>query len=251
MTLSERELAHLIYSEDVQRVIPSGRRSINKQLSREEIETSQLVRILEAVMEVVAERGFPATTIADIATRAGVSRGSFYEHFKGKEDCLLRSYQAHASAIFDAMGQAARLGSSWGESLRLGTEAYLAWSAAHPAWLHVYAFGVISASESVMRQRYHSDALFIKQYRALHAQMRAADSRVPDLTDEVVWACISFSSELVRYAVRTDGPDKLLDLAPTICGVICLMLGSPVPAEQVTEDVVDQMRALWFDRAMT
>lgn len=44
--------------------------------------------LAEAACELFLERGFPATTIADIATRAGVSRSSFFNYFSSKSDIL-------------------------------------------------------------------------------------------------------------------------------------------------------------------
>lgn len=50
---------------------------------------SQRTRILEALAESCAERGYAATTITHIVDRAGVSRATFYELFRDKEDCFM------------------------------------------------------------------------------------------------------------------------------------------------------------------
>ena len=50
---------------------------------------SQRDRIMVAVAEAVAARGYAATTVADIVERAGVSRATFYEIFKDKDDSLM------------------------------------------------------------------------------------------------------------------------------------------------------------------
>ncbi|MGA7148970.1 MAG: TetR/AcrR family transcriptional regulator, partial [Microbacterium sp.] len=44
--------------------------------------------LAEAATELFLERGFEATSIADIATRAGVSRSSFFNYFDSKSDVL-------------------------------------------------------------------------------------------------------------------------------------------------------------------
>jgi AcrR family transcriptional regulator len=43
-------------------------------------------RILEAARKVFARSGYAATRMSDVATAAGVGKGTLYEHFKGKED---------------------------------------------------------------------------------------------------------------------------------------------------------------------
>ena len=53
---------------------------------------SQRQRILQAMIEVVAERGYPETRVVDVIGVAGVSRKTFYELFASKEDCFLAAY---------------------------------------------------------------------------------------------------------------------------------------------------------------
>lgn len=45
--------------------------------------------LLGAALELFAEHGFEATSIEDIATRAGVAVGGFYSHFRSKRQALL------------------------------------------------------------------------------------------------------------------------------------------------------------------
>jgi AcrR family transcriptional regulator len=45
-------------------------------------------RIVEVADRLFYERGFEATSFADIATDAGLSRGNFYYHFKSKDEIL-------------------------------------------------------------------------------------------------------------------------------------------------------------------
>ncbi|SNY14601.1 DNA-binding transcriptional regulator, AcrR family [Paractinoplanes atraurantiacus] len=43
-------------------------------------------RLFEAAVELIAEQGFSATTVDDIALRAGVAKGTVYYNFKSKTD---------------------------------------------------------------------------------------------------------------------------------------------------------------------
>lgn len=47
-----------------------------------------------ALIGAIGERGYTATTVADIVARAGVSRKTFYQHFAGKQECFLVVYDA-------------------------------------------------------------------------------------------------------------------------------------------------------------
>jgi TetR/AcrR family transcriptional repressor of nem operon len=58
-------------------------------------------RILDAAQQNVLERGFAATSVDDIQTSAGISRGTFFYHFSTKDDlarALIERY-AHQDAL--------------------------------------------------------------------------------------------------------------------------------------------------------
>ena len=46
-------------------------------------------RLLEAGSTVIRAKGYTATTVDDICAEAGVTKGSFFHHFKSKEDLVL------------------------------------------------------------------------------------------------------------------------------------------------------------------
>jgi AcrR family transcriptional regulator len=78
--------------------LPAGRADLVEPL----IAHSQRERLLTAMAKACAAKGFGATTIADVCEPAGVSRATFYELFKDKEDCLQASMEL---SLADAMGR--------------------------------------------------------------------------------------------------------------------------------------------------
>jgi AcrR family transcriptional regulator len=63
-------------------------------LSREQVATNQRMRIGMAMLETIGEKGYVASTVSEVVGRAGVSRKAFYQHFTGKEECFLATYDA-------------------------------------------------------------------------------------------------------------------------------------------------------------
>lgn len=53
-------------------------------------------RLISAAFDLFAERGFDASTVDDVAEHAGVSRTTFFRHFKSKEDAI---FPDHAVVI--------------------------------------------------------------------------------------------------------------------------------------------------------
>ena len=50
-----------------------------------------------AMIDAVGQNGYPATTVADVIVRAGVSRKTFYQHFANKQECFLTTYDLIAA----------------------------------------------------------------------------------------------------------------------------------------------------------
>lgn len=50
---------------------------------------SSKTRLLDAALKVIRSKGYSATTLDDICAAAGVTKGSFFHHFSGKEDLAL------------------------------------------------------------------------------------------------------------------------------------------------------------------
>ncbi len=61
---------------------------------REESERSQRERLFGALVAISSEKGYEATTVAELVKLAGVSRAAFYGHFKDKEQLLLATVEA-------------------------------------------------------------------------------------------------------------------------------------------------------------
>lgn len=82
--------------------LPRGRHG----LPREQVIASQRERILVATAEAMAENGYIGTSVAAILKRACVSRETFYEQFRSKEDCFEAAYQRAVQLLLDRIAEA-------------------------------------------------------------------------------------------------------------------------------------------------
>ena len=46
-------------------------------------------KLLDAALHVIRVKGYAATTVDDICHEAGVTKGSFFHHFKSKDELAL------------------------------------------------------------------------------------------------------------------------------------------------------------------
>jgi AcrR family transcriptional regulator len=87
-------------------------------VAREQVDEIQRARVLSALVEVVAEHGVGAATVAHVVARAGVSRRTFYELFADRDECFLAAFdQAVALAAARALPIFAGEG-RWRERIR-------------------------------------------------------------------------------------------------------------------------------------
>lgn len=62
-------------------------------------------KLLDATLKVVRAKGYTATRVEDVCAEAGLTKGSFFHHFKSKEDLALAAaahWDANASQLFAA-----------------------------------------------------------------------------------------------------------------------------------------------------
>jgi AcrR family transcriptional regulator len=75
-------------------------------------------RVLRALAAIVSEKGYAATTVAEVVERAGTSQRVFYGHFENKEDAFLAALDSGSAQMLGLVLPAFRRAKSWEESVR-------------------------------------------------------------------------------------------------------------------------------------
>lgn len=70
--------------------------------------SNQRSRLLGAIVDTVAEAGFPEAKIGEIAKRAGVSRATFYELFENKQACFVQAQRQLGTGLLEITASAVR-----------------------------------------------------------------------------------------------------------------------------------------------
>jgi AcrR family transcriptional regulator len=184
--------------------LPSGRHG----LTREAVERSQRDRLLEAMLRAVAENGYLATSVAEVISRAGVSRATFYEFFKDKEDCYIATFDAYFARHLERIASAGAQPGSWAERVRRGISALLGRLAADPGAARALIVEV-NAAGPVARERYraslHAFMLLLEEGRA-----HTGGRELPPNVDRIV---VGGADALVFDEIaagRTEGLPRLL-----------------------------------------
>lgn len=82
---------------------------------------------MQAMVEVVGEKGYAETSVHDVIRRAGVSRKTFYELYANKSDCLFAVYADAARCLREVVRSAQERGVTAQERLDAICDIFLRW----------------------------------------------------------------------------------------------------------------------------
>jgi AcrR family transcriptional regulator len=167
----------------------------------------QRARLLEAMVRVVAEKGYDLATVSDAVRLARVSRGTFYQLFESKEACLLAAYRAGNEVLEQRIRDGIREAEDWRDELRLGIRVYLRTLEQDQGFARVYLLEaqVLWAERHAVLQRFASR--YAKTY---------AKSGRPAPPADALYVLASGVHELACARVRAGEP--VLDLEDTLVG---------------------------------
>lgn len=208
---------------DLLAVLPRGRHAAPRAVVRE----AQRARMLSAMVEAVADKGYARVAVADVIQRAGVSRKTFYEQFANKEDCFLAAYDAGVDNLLAAIDSAlAETAPDWLAAARRAVEAYLDLMAANPPFARAFLIEVLGAGPEALRRRAVVQERFAAQLRAVHRRARADIPAIPELAPHTFRAAVGAVDELVTAHVLEHGAETLPELAEAILDVhLALLVG--------------------------
>jgi AcrR family transcriptional regulator len=217
------------------RVLPRGRHAA----PREVVAESQRERVLVAMADAVAAKGYANVAVADVIERAGVSRRSFYEHFTNKEDAFLAAYDAGVAGLLDAIGEAEEAAAAMEGTLlaraRAGTEVYLQLLADNPSFARTFLIEVLGAGPAALERRAAVHERFAQRLAATFDAIAAdAGSDLPRPADYVFRAAVGAIHELVIAALLERGAEALPELLRPILDVELRLLSAGRPAPEPT-----------------
>jgi AcrR family transcriptional regulator len=124
-------------------------------------------RILEAAAQIFAQKGYAGASVADIALKAEIGKGTVYEYFKSKEDLFFAVFEWFMWQI-DAAAKVgiSVLGGSAAERLIALSDSIMGmWDEIEDAFILTMEFWAASASSQMCDR-------FKKAFRLLYAEFR-------------------------------------------------------------------------------
>ncbi len=91
------------------------------------------LRLLDGLAASIGERGYRASTVADIVRAARTSKRTFYDRFSSKEACFLELLQADNERLSHSIAAAVEPDADWHRQIRAAVEAYVGHIESRPA----------------------------------------------------------------------------------------------------------------------
>ena len=135
-------------SSERYRPLPTGLHGLDP----DTVKRDQRERLRSALIELIAEKGYPAVRIVDLAKLAHVSPPTFYNLFSDKEDLLLNTYASIAESTVQTVMHA-YAGSSRGRGLLEGMSAFAELAVAEPAPISLFVLGAFGAGSRMLKHR--------------------------------------------------------------------------------------------------
>ncbi|HEV7918990.1 MAG TPA: TetR/AcrR family transcriptional regulator [Solirubrobacterales bacterium] len=178
-------------------------------------------RLLIAMAESIAEKGFGDTVVADVVRLARVSRRTFYEHFSDREDCFLALCDATTSWIVDLIDEAVDPEDAWHDQTARAIDVYIGVFTSQPSLTRSFLFEIYSTGERGVRQHRKVQRRFAEQLFTLAANVRKRHPELNPVSFHTASAIIAGVGELAMLAIEdgtADGVTKLRSVAIELVG---------------------------------
>ncbi|MDX6595436.1 MAG: hypothetical protein QOI72_818 [Solirubrobacterales bacterium] len=207
--------------------MPPGRHLIPSDF----VAQNQRERMLLAMAELVAERGYQKTTIELIAKTSRVALVTFYEHFASKEECFLAAFDESVAAAREIFAELLDSEQPWQEQISAGLEIFLEMVVKEQARAKlciVEAQAAGTASLGRYQEMLESVAPKLREGRDFNPRA----SRLPDglevaIAGGIVW--------LVHQRLVADDVDDLMTLLPEMLQVTLTPFIGEVQAGRVAD----------------
>ncbi|GBE63838.1 TetR family transcriptional regulator [Mycobacterium sp. MFM001] len=179
-------------------------------------------RLLDGLAASIGERGYRATTVADIVRHARTSKRTFYDQFASKEQCFLELLHANNEQLGQDIQAAVDPDADWTQQIRQAVEAYVSHIEARPAvtlsWIRELP-SLGDAARPVQRRGLEQLTSLLVDLSG-SAGFRRAD--VPPLTPPLAVILLGGLRELTALAVE-DGKDVRGIVEPAVEASVALL----------------------------
>jgi AcrR family transcriptional regulator len=187
-----------------------------------------------AVAGICARKGYVEMSVEDIIAEAGVSRRTFYEHFKNKQHAFLAAYDEVVGRLLQRVSGAVGATEGFDDRIRAGLSTFLGYLAHEPDLARLCIVEVLAAGPEAVERRNSAMRAFAT---LIEENARIFLPDVPPAPGLVTETIVGGIYEVVYSRVVRGEVATLPALVPDLCYSILLpYAGTMVTAAQRSDE---------------
>jgi AcrR family transcriptional regulator len=195
-------------SSDRYRPLPTGTHGLDPEL----VKRDQRGRLRDAMIELIARKGYPSVRIVDLAKLAHVSQPTFYSLYTDKEELFLSAYDEIAQRTARTVMKGYEPDGPRDVRLRVAMQAFAELAVAEPEAISMLVLGAFGAGPRALERR--RDTLDALEQRIITSRDRTPSRGKADLTIKAILGGIrEVTAERLRTGRAQELPSVVEELA--------------------------------------
>jgi AcrR family transcriptional regulator len=181
-------------------------------LPREVVADNQRQRLMAGTARALARYGYAQTSVEQVLTEAGVSRTTFYENFRNKQECVLVAHEEAFERLAGALFRACAAESDWTAKVAAAIGAAVDYAVSEPEEAQLLIVDALAADRTLVERVLASNDYLVGLLRNGREQCPRAMA-LPELTER---ALIGAATSLIGNRLLSDQVDRLPELEPQL-----------------------------------
>jgi len=200
-------------------------------LPREVVTDNQRRRLMAGTACALARKGYAEMNVEDVLLEAGVSRTTFYEHFKNKRECVLLAHEEAFDRLAAELFRACAGQSEWVAKVAAAVEAVVAFAIRTPEEAQLLVVDALAADPKLAERVLASNDYLVGLLRNGREQCSRA-AILPELTER---ALIGAASSVLGSRLLAGQVDQLPELEPQLLQLMLMPYVGVSEARRVAE----------------
>jgi AcrR family transcriptional regulator len=186
--------------------------------------------MIAAMAGAARERGAAAVSITDVVVRAGVSRRTFYEVFRDRDECLEATLEEAIARAAGRMLPAWRSEESWQEAVRAALFAFLVFLDVEPTLGMFLLVDSLGAGDRALARRAEATQVLVDAVDRGRGLPRAAAGLTPMTAEGVVGAVLALVHARLLARSQREAGEPMARLLGQLMSVLVLPYLGPAAA---------------------
>ncbi len=191
-----------------------GRERAGSGASSGQVALEQSIRIMQALVEVLAERGFAGATIGLVVGRARISTRTFYQCYDGLEECLIAIMDTALEEAVALVSRELQGVGCWQDGVRSALAAMLSHFDREPALARVCIVETLAGGPVVLAHRER----LIQAFRV--PVLQRIEREVPNVSPLAAEGAMSSVLGIMHAHIVTAKPGPFIELLGPLMGLI-------------------------------